>query len=73
MVGGDYVEKIYPWGWSDADAFDIGAEREEFFIDVFVAAINVVEAGDFGGSFCAEGGEDEGGGGTEIGCHDGRS
>ncbi len=32
-------------------AFDIGAEHEEFFIDVFVAAVDVIEAADFGGAF----------------------
>jgi hypothetical protein len=32
------------------DAFDVGAEQEELFVDVFVAAVDVIEAADFGGA-----------------------
>jgi hypothetical protein len=40
------------WG-SGFDAADLCAEAGEFFVDLFVASINVVEAVDFGFAFCA--------------------
>ena len=42
------------------DAFDLGADGAEFFFDVFVAAIDVVDAVDDGFAIGDEGGEDEG-------------
>lgn len=58
------------WG-SGFDAADFGSEAGEFFVDVFVASINVVEAVDFGFAFSAEACEDEGGAGAEVAGHDG--
>jgi hypothetical protein len=45
-------------------ALDIGTEHEEFFINVFVTAVDVIEAADLGGAFCRESGEHERGGGA---------
>lgn len=57
------------WG-SGFDAADLGTEAGEFFVDVFVASVDVVEAVDFGFAFCAEACEDEGGAGAEVAGHD---
>jgi hypothetical protein len=46
--------------------FDVGPELGQFFIDVLVAAVDVVDAIDFGRPFGAQSGEDEGGGGAQI-------
>jgi len=54
-----------------ADSLDFRAEGEEFFVDVFVAAVDVVEAVDFGGSLGGEGGDDQCGRSAEVGGHDG--
>ena len=37
---------------SRLDPFEVGTEHEEFFIDVFVAAVDVIEAVDGGGALC---------------------
>ena len=69
-----------PWvGWGVGedmgsaflDAFDVGTESVEFFVDGFVATVDVVYAVDFGGSLGDEAGEDEGGAGAEVTSHDG--
>ena len=39
------------------DAFHAGVELEEIFIDVLVAAVDVVESGNGGGAFGGEAGE----------------
>ena len=57
------------WG-SGFDAADLCAEAGEFFVDVFVASVDVVEAVDFGFALCAEACEDEGGAGAEVAGHD---
>jgi hypothetical protein len=48
----------------------VGAELDEFLVDVFVAAVDVVEAVDLGGAAGGEGGEHEGGGGAQVAGHD---
>ena len=57
--------------WSGFDAFDFGAEFVEFFVDGFVAAVDVVDAVYLGDAVGLESGEDEGGGGAEVAGHDG--
>ena len=47
-------------------SLDIGSEHEEFFVDVLVATVDVIEPGNFCGTLGGEGGEDEGGGGAEV-------
>ena len=34
-------------------AFDVRTQHDEFVVDVFVSAVDVVEAVDFSGAFCA--------------------
>ena len=53
------------------EAFDVGAEGGEFLFDVFVAAVEVVDAADGGGAVGDESGDDEGGAGAQVAGHDG--
>ena len=46
-------------------------ELEELFVDVLVAAVDVIEARDRGGAFGGESGEDESSGRTKIAGHHG--
>jgi hypothetical protein len=47
-------------------ALDVGAEHEEFLVDVLVAAVDVIEAADLGGAGGGKGGKHECGGGTKV-------
>ena len=53
-------------------AADLGADAAEFFFDVLVAAVHVVDAVEDGFAVGDESGEDEGGRGAKVRAHDGR-
>ena len=48
------------------EALDVGADVLEFFYDLFVAAVDVVDAFDDGFALCDEGGQDQASAGTKI-------
>ena len=50
--------------------FDFRADLTEFFLDVFVAAVEVVDAFDDGFAACNQACHDEAGGGAQVGRHD---
>ena len=54
---------------STAYAFDFCTYAAEFFLDVFIAAVEVVDAFDDGFAICDQTGHDEAGGGAQVGCH----
>src|ERR1700679_1963834 len=54
-----------------AHAADLGADVAEFFFEVFVAAVEVIDAVEDSFAVGDEGGEDERCGGAEVGAHDG--
>ena len=54
----------------DDDSLDFGAEFCHLGFEIFVAAVKVVNAADFRFTFGDEGGEDERGGGAQVGTHD---
>src|SRR5712691_6465131 len=67
------------WGGSAlgqdlADAADLGAYAFEFFFDIFVSAVDVVDAIDDGFAFRDQSGQDQGRGSAQIGSlHGGRA
>lgn len=64
-LGGEFERDLV-----GAETLDGGAEGLKFAVDVFVAAVEVVDALDDGLSFSCEACEDEGSAGTEVGGHD---
>ena len=54
-----------------AHAADLGAYAAELFFEALVAAVHVVDAVEDGFAVGDQGGEDERGGGAQVGAHDG--
>lgn len=50
--------------------FNFRTKAAQFLIQVFVAAVDVFDVGDFGGAFCAEGGQDHAGAGADVDAGD---
>ena len=59
--------------YSGFDAFDVRAERAELFVEMLVAAIDVIDAADFRDAFGFQPREHQRGGGAQIARHDGRA
>ena len=53
--------------------FDVRAKLAQLFIEMLVAAIDVINAAHFGRSLGFQAGEDERGGGAQIARHDRRA
>ncbi len=53
-------------------SLDVGTEHKEFLVNMLVTAVDVIKAGNFCGALGGECCENEGGGGAEVGGHDGR-
>src|SRR3989442_10031613 len=64
--------RIMSGSLSSWDAGDRGSKSLELHLDPFVAAIEMVDAGDAGLALCHEPGQDERRRGAEIGRHDRR-
>ena len=67
------LERSLSPAWSHLYAFDLRAERVELFVETLVAAVNVIDAIDFGGIFRLQPCENEGCGGAQIARHDRRA
>ncbi len=66
-----YLLSTLPFPEDFAHAADLGAYAAELFFEALVATVHVVDAVEDAFAVGYQGGEDEGGGGAEVGAHDG--